>query len=136
LTAKHKVSLVVIDYLQLIETTGGSERRRWEQMSEISRQIKRVAEEFRVPVIALAQLNRENEREQRQPRPSDLRDSGSIEQDADLILFPYVLPDKDQANGEAGDSPFVDLLIAKQRNGAIGKIPLVFSKRFTRYDER
>ena len=136
LAGKQKLSLVVIDYLQLIETSGGSGKLRWEQMSEISRQIKRMAEEFRVPVIALAQLNRENEREQRPPRPSDLRDSGSIEQDADVILFPYVLPDKDQPNGMPGDRPFVDLLIAKQRNGAIGKVPLVFAKRFTRFESR
>lgn len=136
LVAKHTVSLVVIDYLQLVETSGGSEKRRWEQMSEISRQIKRLAEEFRVPVIALAQLNREMEKEQRPPRASDLRDSGSIEQDADMILMPFVLPDKDQAGGTAGDTPFVDLIIAKQRNGHIGKIPLLFRKRFTRFDER
>lgn len=136
LTGQHPIDLVVIDYLQLVETSGGSEKRRWEQMSEISRQIKRLAEEFRVPVIALAQLNREMEKEQRKPRVSDLRDSGSIEQDADLILMPYILPDKEQPNGEPGDSPFVDLLIAKQRNGHIGKIPLLFHKRFTRFDER
>jgi replicative DNA helicase len=136
LAAKKRIELVVIDYLQLIETSGGSEKRRWEQMSEISRQVKRLAEEFRVPVIALAQLNREMEKEQRPPRASDLRDSGSIEQDADMILMPFVLPDKDQAGGVAGDTPFVDLIIAKQRNGHVGKIPLVFRKRFTRFDER
>lgn len=136
LVSRQPVELVVIDYLQLVETSGGSEKRRWEQMSEISRQIKRLADEFHVPVIALAQLNRESDKDQRAPRPSDLRDSGSIEQDADLILLPYILPDKEQPGGTAGDSPMVDLLIAKQRNGYTGKIPMIFKKRFTRYEER
>lgn len=134
--ARNPISLVVIDYLQLIETSGGGEKRRVEQMSEISRQIKRLAEEFRVPVVALSQLNREMEREQRMPRASDLRESGSLEQDADLILMPYVLPERDQPGGAIGDTPLVDLLIVKQRNGAVGRIPLVFRKRFTLYEER
>ena len=127
--SRHSVDLVVIDYLQLIETTGGA-RNRYEQISEISRQIKRLACEFRAPVVILAQLNREMEKENRAPRPSDMRDSGSIEQDADLILMPYKLPEQNDL-----DNIRLDLLIAKQRNGPLGKVPMVFQRRYTRFVE-
>jgi replicative DNA helicase len=130
LTAKHPLGLVVIDYLQLVETTGGSERR-YEQVSEISRGIKRLAREFNVPVVVLAQLNREMEKDSRKPRPSDLRDSGSIEQDADIILMPAKQGDQD----EHADTLMIDLIIAKQRNGPLGKVPLKFLKRFAKFIE-
>jgi replicative DNA helicase len=80
LAARHPIGLVVIDYLQLVEATGGAERRRYEQVSEISRGMKRLAREFSTPVLVLAQLNRESEKESRKPRLGDLRDSGAIEQ--------------------------------------------------------
>ncbi len=130
LAAKHTIGLVVIDYLQLVETSGGSERR-YEQVSEISRGIKRLAREFNVPVVVLAQLNREMEKDSRKPRPSDLRDSGSIEQDADIILMPARQSDQD----EHADTLMIDLIIAKQRNGPLGKVPLKFLKRFAKFIE-
>jgi replicative DNA helicase len=130
LTAKHLIGLVVIDYLQLVETSGGSERR-YEQVSEISRGIKRLAREFNVPVVVLAQLNREMEKDSRQPRPSDLRDSGSIEQDADIVLMPAKQGDQD----EHADALMIDLIIAKQRNGPLAKVPLKFLKRYAKFIE-
>jgi replicative DNA helicase len=117
LRARHSIDLVVVDYLQLVETSGGTDRRRYEQVSEISRGVKRMAREFNVPVVVLAQLNREMEKDSRKPLLSDLRDSGSIEQDADIVLFP--IPQSGQE--EQADVIDVDLLIAKQRNGPRGK---------------
>ena len=118
------------DYLQLVETSGGSERR-YEQVSEISRGVKRLAREFNVPVVVLAQLNREIEKDGRKPRPSDLRDSGSIEQDADVILMPA----RQDGQEEHPDSFLIDLNIAKQRNGPVGKVPLKFLKRYAKFIE-
>ncbi len=130
LTAKHAIGLVVIDYLQLVETTGGAERR-YEQVSEISRGVKRIAREFNVPVVVLAQLNRESEKESRKPRPSDLRDSGSIEQDADVILMPH----RQDGQDEHSDVLMVDLIVTKQRNGPLGRVPLKFLKRYAKFIE-
>src|ERR1043166_1815080 len=112
LNARHSVGLVIVDYLQLLETSGGAGRGRRAQVSEISRGIKPLARDFNVPVVVLAQLNREMEKDARQPRPSDLRDSGSIEQDADVILMPARRDGQD----EQADTLIIDLLIAKQRN--------------------
>jgi replicative DNA helicase len=132
LSARHSIGLVVIDYLQLLETSGGSERRRYEQVSEISRGIKRMAREFKVPVVVLAQLNRESEKEARRPRPSDLRDSGSIEQDADIIL----MPTRQGGNDDHSDVLPIDLIIAKQRNGPADiAVPLRFQRRFAKFVE-
>jgi len=130
LSAKHPIGLVVIDYLQLVETSGGSDRR-YEQVSDISRGIKRLAREFSVPVVVLAQLNREMEKEGRQPRLSDLRDSGSIEQDGDNII----LLGKQANQEEHSDTMMIDLIIAKQRNGPIGKVPVKFLKRYAKFIE-
>ena len=118
LNARNPIGLVVIDYLQLLETSGGSERRRYEQVSDISRGVKRLAREFKVPAVVLAQLNREIEKDSRKPRPSDLRDSGSIEQDADIILMPA----RQEGQDEHSDVLLVDLIIAKQRIGPLGKV--------------
>ncbi|HEY6343626.1 MAG TPA: replicative DNA helicase [Bryobacteraceae bacterium] len=131
LTARHLVGLVVIDYLQLVEVSGGSERRRYEQVSEISRGVKRLAREFNIPVLVLAQLNRESEKDARPPRLSDLRDSGSIEQDGDLILLPH----RKDSKGYYSDVIGVDLIIAKQRNGPLGRVPLDFYRRFAKFVE-
>jgi len=131
LTAHHEIGMVVIDYLQLVETSGGSERRRYEQVTEISRGMKRMAREFGVVMIVLAQLNREMEKGSREPRPSDLRDSGAIEQDADVILMPT------RRDGQTNQADVVctDLIIAKQRNGPLGRIPLNFLKRYAKFVE-
>jgi replicative DNA helicase len=130
LTARHSIGLVVIDYLQLMETSGGSERR-YEQVSEISRGVKRLAREFSVPVVVLAQLNRESEKDGRKPRLSDLRDSGSNEQDADLVL----LPTRREGQEEQSDVVGIEINIAKQRNGPLGRVPLEFLKRYTKFIE-
>jgi replicative DNA helicase len=123
--------MVIVDYLQLIETIGGSVRHRFEQVNDISRGIKRMAREFNLPVIALAQIRRETEREDRPPKLSDLRDSGSIEQDADVVLFPWKRPETHPQPDISG----VDLIIAKQRNGPLGKIQMKFIKRFAKFEE-
>lgn len=132
LGARRKIGLVVIDYLQLMESSGGSERRRYEQVSEMSRGVKRVAREFNVPVIVLAQLNREMEREDRRPRLSDLRDSGAIEQDADIVL----LPARQVGQRDQADTIPMELIIAKQRNGPQNvSVGLDFLKRFAKFVE-
>lgn len=135
---KHRLGLVIIDYLQLIR---GSDPRmpREQQIAEISRGIKGMAKELNVPVVVLSQLNRESERENRDPRLSDLRESGSIEQDADVVMILHRPKKRDddegiQDGGVAGDVEHIKLIIAKQRNGPIGEVDLTFMRRFTRYE--
>lgn len=131
LAVQHPIGLVVIDYLQLVETSGGSERRRYEQVTEISRGVKRLARELNAPVVVLAQLNRESEKGARKPQLSDLRDSGSIEQDADIVLLPV----RQDGQDDHADAVAVDLIIAKQRNGPLGRVPLKFLKRYAKFIE-
>jgi replicative DNA helicase len=131
LAARHPIGLVVIDYLQLVETSGGSERRRYEQVTEISRGVKHLTREFKVPVVVLAQLNRESEKGARKPQLSDLRDSGSIEQDADIVLLPV----REDGQDDHTDTVAIDLIIAKQRNGPLGRVPLKFMKRYAKFIE-
>src|SRR5436190_2865620 len=126
-----KLGLVVVDYLQLMSATSQGENRATE-ISDISRSMKALAKELQVPVIALSQLSRAVEqRNDRRPMMSDLRESGAIEQDADVILFIYrdevYHPDKEESKGHA------EVIIGKQRNGPIGKIDLTFIGRFTRF---
>jgi replicative DNA helicase len=126
-----KLGLVIVDYLQLMSASGQGENRATE-ISEISRSLKALAKELQVPVIALSQLSRAVEqRNDRRPMMSDLRESGAIEQDADLILFIYreevYSPEKEEAKGRA------EVIIGKQRNGPIGRIELTFLGRFTRF---
>ncbi|HKJ91506.1 MAG TPA: replicative DNA helicase [Oceanipulchritudo sp.] len=127
------ISLIVVDYLQLINGTD-SRVPREQQISEISRGIKAMAKELDIPVLVLSQLNRASEKENRQPRISDLRESGSIEQDADVI---FILATK-QNSEEVAIVPQAarerDLIIAKQRNGATGSVPLTFIPEFTRFE--
>lgn len=132
LSAKEQVRLIVIDYLQLMEPTGSAGRNRTEQISELSRGVKRIAEEFKCSVVLLSQLNRDMDRENRAPRLSDLRDGGSVEQDSDIVLLPHRLPNQ----ADHIDEIEVDLLIAKQRNGALGRVPLLFRRRYTKFSER
>ena len=126
-----KLGLVVVDYLQLMSASAQGENRATE-ISEISRSLKALAKELDVPVIALSQLSRAVEqRNDRRPLMSDLRESGAIEQDADVILFIYreevYSPEKEEAKGRA------EVIIGKQRNGPIGVVPLTFLGRYTRF---
>lgn len=127
-----QLSLIVIDYLQLMTVAGKSENRTAE-ISEISRSLKSLAKELHVPVVALSQLNRSLEqRPDKRPVMSDLRESGAIEQDADVIMFIY----RDEVyNPESEHKGSGEILIRKQRNGPIGEIRVSFLGHFTRFED-
>ena len=127
----HGLSLIVVDYLQLMQLPMSNENR-VNQISEISRSLKSLAKELSVPVIALSQLNRAvDQRPNRRPVMSDLRDSGAIEQDADVILFIYR---DSEYNEDSEHGNKAEIIIGKQRNGPTGKIYLTFLKEFTRFE--
>ena len=131
LKADKKIELIIIDYLQLINSSRRAENRQ-QEISQISRDLKALAKEINVPVLALSQLSREVEkRGDRRPQLSDLRESGAIEQDADLVLFlyrPWVYSKDPQDDGKA------ELIIAKQRNGPTGRIEVAFIKDYMRFE--
>ena len=133
-TEYNSLSLVVIDYLQLITGTRADSRQ--QEVSDISRNLKILAKELDCPVIALSQLARKvEERNDHEPQLSDLRESGSIEQDADIVMFIYREDyyKKEQDDQVPEDTSIVDLSLAKHRNGALGKIKLVFEKNISRF---
>lgn len=136
--SKHRLGLIVIDYLQLLRGTDARAPRE-QQIADISRGVKSLAKELDVPVVVLSQLNRESEKDNRDPRLSDLRESGSIEQDADVV-FLLSRPkkrDDDESFDQSrlpGDTEHIKLIIAKQRNGPVGDIDLTFVRRYTRYE--
>ncbi|MGA3267780.1 MAG: replicative DNA helicase [Verrucomicrobiota bacterium] len=136
---QHGIKLFVIDYLQLLHSTARrAQENRQQEISDISSGIKALAKELKVPVLVLSQLNRELERDRnRKPRLSDLRESGAIEQDADLVglLYKPNAGEDDDANpGEEPEGLPVNLLIAKQRNGPTGDVNLTFLKSYTRFE--
>jgi replicative DNA helicase len=133
---QYGVKLFVVDYLQLLHSTARRAENRQQEIADISNGIKALAKELKVPVIVLSQLNRELEREKnRKPRLSDLRESGAIEQDADLVALLYKPSSADDDDsGAEQDAVPVNLLIAKQRNGPTGDINLTFLKSYTRFE--
>jgi replicative DNA helicase len=149
LKRQHGLSLIIIDYLQLLRPAAGSrQENRVQELSEITRSLKQLAKELNVPVIALSQLSRQVEqREDKRPQLADLRESGSIEQDADVVMFiyreEYYLRPKEppaddpkyaewQAKAEKAHNR-AEVIIAKQRHGPTGVVPLFFDERFTRF---
>jgi len=134
LQAEHGLDLVIVDYLQLMQaTTTSRDANRVQEVSDISRGLKALARELNVPVIAVSQLSRQPEmRESKEPRLSDLRESGAIEQDADLVIFLYREKDR-PAEEQDLDGEVINVKLAKHRNGPTGDIQLWFKKKQTRF---
>jgi replicative DNA helicase len=135
LAAEHGLALVIIDYIQLMQGRGRFENRTLE-LATISRSLKALAKELKVPVVVLSQLSRAPEaRSDHRPMLSDLRESGALEQDADVVLFIYredVYADK--RDGRSGDEGIAEIIVAKQRNGPTGVVKLAFIREFTRFE--
>ncbi len=137
--SQNDIKLVVIDYLQLLKSTSKrAQDNRQLEIAEISSGVKGLAKELKIPILVLAQLNRQPEaRSGGKPRLSDLRESGSIEQDADVVALlvraEVYEEDEEERKEKAGEA---ELIIAKQRNGPIGEVPLTFLKEFTRFEDR
>lgn len=134
---KGAIGAIVVDYIQLMRVHGAGNRE--QEVAECSRALKAMAKDLGCPIIALAQLNREVTKDARKPRLSDLRESGQIEQDADVIMFLH-RDDPNAKKSSRDDSPpqpegVTDLIIAKHRNGAVGTIKLMFQGQYTRYVE-
>src|SRR5207302_3382631 len=134
LHAERNIDLIIVDYLQLMQSMSGSGKRnenRVQEISEISRNLKALARELNVPVLALAQLSRAVEtRQSKVPQLSDLRESGSIEQDSDIVMFIYR---DDVYNQDSEKKNIADIIVAKHRNGPLGDISLYFQASQTRF---
>ena len=129
--SRHPLGLIIVDYLQLLSPVDPKVPRE-QQVAEASRGLKALAKELEVPVIVLSQLNRSSEKENRAPKLADLRESGSIEQDADVVLMLARPKDADEKYQVAADS--AELIVAKQRNGPVGDLRLTFLKDITRFE--
>ncbi len=129
---EHDLKLVIIDYLQLMSGSGKGDSRQ-QEISDISRSLKQVARELNVPVLALSQLSRQVEqRPEHRPMLSDLRESGAIEQDADVVMFIYR---DDYYNKDTDKKGIAEIIIAKQRNGPIGTVELAWLPEYTRFED-
>lgn len=131
---QHGIKLLVVDYLQQLHSTNRRSENRQQEIADISNGLKEIAKELHIPVIVMAQLNREIEKRNpgSKPRMSDLRESGAIEQDADIVLLLYRKKDDDEE--EYSSAVQVGAVLAKQRNGPTGDIDLVFMRQFTRFE--
>ena len=131
------LKLIIIDYLQLISGNSNNRESRQQEVSDISRQLKMLARELEVPVIALSQLSRSVEqRPNKRPMMSDLRESGAIEQDADIVTFLYredYYAKNNDKNEDVKETGLTEVIIAKHRNGATGEVNLSFQKDFSRF---
>ena len=136
LKAEKGLDLMVVDYLQLITGGFGRYENRTQEVSYISRGLKSIAKELNVPVLALSQLSRAPEQRGGRPLLSDLRESGSIEQDADVVIFIHREKQQVQEGEEPEPNPEVRLVIGKQRNGPTGDVPVVFLKRYIKFKNR
>ena len=131
---QNNLGLIIIDYLQLMQTSNSQIVNRTQEISQITRALKNIAREFNVPIIVLSQLSRNVEnRVNKRPILSDLRESGSIEQDADLVLMLYRESYYNLVMENSNDLNLVELIIAKQRNGPIGTVELQFDSKRTKF---
>ena len=130
LQAEHGLEMLVVDYLQLMEGRGNIDNR-VQEVSEISRSLKGLARELNIPIVALSQLSRGIEsRTDQRPKLSDLRESGSIEQDADVVLFIYR---EDKTKTDSENKNIAEIMVAKHRNGPIGSVKLFFNEQYTSF---
>lgn len=131
LKQEHGLGMILIDYLQLIQGSGSSKENRQQEVSEISRALKGLARELNVPLIALSQLSRGVEsRQDKRPMMSDIRESGSIEQDADIVGFLFR---EDYYDQESEKQNIIEIILAKQRNGPVGSVELAFVKEYNKF---